>query len=524
MAKPIKRTAPKRAAGFKRNILVDEKEGKAKIAEQNEKIMTDLQKLTEKFSAQDDLSLPKEKIEEIAHESEVKAYNLLKFMENTEKAAKSNRTLHENKLQEEIADSDFLGITPVDIVKIVRLAYPNSVAQEMFDFWSMGSMKDSIYKLETEYGAVNQTDGGSADTTPRGATAGGVINETYNDGRYPSENEHFTVSGTTTSTDTYSDTLEYVPLVPFQVSVYLEGEQVAVDDGNGNLVGSGLTGTNTIDYTTGDFTVTFTGGTITTGDELIISYFRDSEKEDNFFRTGSVVLNLVEYAFRARPWPLAIEWTRMMELLMDSKLGMSGKDMLLTGSADAFRKSMDEYCIAKGIRASNWTSAVTFNADYGAVGSDSATEHAQGVLAKIIEAEYKTYDDLGRKADKSNLLVDSTTYAYLTKHKRFNAETPASSMGIHKVGSLDGRGVYVAPSSIISAPTGSGYVYIFGKGNDPMSTDAVVSVGTYKASISTNPVEFKNFNSEMGLAMVGDIKTNNRKFATAVEITNIANG
>ena len=54
-----------------------------------------------------------------------------------------------------------------------------------------------------------------------------------------------------------------------------------------------------------------------------------------------------------------------------------------------------------------------------------------------------------------------------------------------------------------------------------MSTDAVVSVGTYKASIVTNPIEFKNFNSEMGMGMLGDVKTNNRKFANAVQITNL---
>jgi hypothetical protein len=523
----------RKQGGFGRRMGLDESEAQARFAEfinvREEKVM----RLKERFEKNSDLMLDKGKLDEMFNDNHKKASNLVLFLEATEKDAftqpillenmkrydglkDAQKRMRESRLQEADVQltSGFLGITPQDIVKVARIGYPNSVAPDIFDFWGMTSMKDSIYKLETLYGSTN-----------RGATASGVIYETYNDGRYPSEFERQNV--TASATTTFSGTLSQAPIRPYHAYVYLDNVQVGTDDGAGHFVGSALnsSATNTINYNTGAFYLTFTS-TLSSASDIEIEYAYDSEQQSLFGNVGSVLLDLVTYDYRAIPFPLYIEWTRFTEELMESKLGLSAKDQLIAGAGDVFRKSMDEFTIAKGISATNWTTAETFDTDYTTAGDDSSIEHAQSVLQAIINAEYKTYNQLGRLADKTSLLCEYKAYSYLTKHRLFNSVAPASKIGVFKVGTLEGRDVYVLPPSlaIVNQPAASAntaMIYCMGKGNDQMNVDSVVSVGTWKASVTTNPVELKNFNSQMGLMFMGDVRKNNVYFATKVQLTNI---
>ncbi|MGD9678079.1 MAG: hypothetical protein AB7V16_06915, partial [Vulcanibacillus sp.] len=150
-----------------------------------------------------------------------------------------------------------------------------------------------------------------------------------------------------------------------------------------------------------------------------------------------------------------------------------------------------------------------------------STDHAQGILSAILAAEMKPYNTLGRQADVTNMVVDTAAFIYLTKHKQFQGATPGSKVGVYKAGELLGRGIYVAPPNIITPVANKGFAYIFGKSADGLSVDSPVSVGTWKANIVTDPVELKNFNSQMGMAAMMDMRTNNRNFANKVEITNL---
>jgi hypothetical protein len=477
-------------------------------------------RLKEKFEKASGLGFGKGKLDEMFEKNPHKAENLVLFLEATERSAMENtqlvdnmkkvQSLKESRLNEDLQTSSFLGVTPQDIVKVARIAYPNSVSPEMFDFWGMSSMKDSIYKLETTYGG----------TTMRGATGSSVIYENYNDGRYPSSYEEEVVS--VTATTAFTGTLDYYPLLPFQVQVFLNDAQVAIDNGSGVFTGTLLNSgaSNVVNYSTGVFTITFTSALAST-DSLIIRYAYNTEDSTLFSRLGSVLLNLVVYDYRAIPYPIAVEWTRFTEELMQSKLGMSAKESLIAGAADLFRKSLDEFCVDKAIKASNWTTATTFDTDFAAAGSDSSTAHAQGLLQAIMTAEGKTYTQLGREADKTNILVDKPALIYFTKHKMFNAINPSSKIGIYKAGELMGRDIYVAPPNVVGSESGKGKAYLFGKSNDTMNVDSVVSVGTWKAGLTTDPVELKNFNSQMGLAAYLDVRTNNRYFATKLELSNL---
>jgi hypothetical protein len=493
-----------------------------KLSERENKIL----KLKEKYSKSKGLALGKGKLEEMFEKDAKKAENLILFLENSEIQARRNPTIAQNVLQEQAIKSMTEGqmkeamqtggtmalMLPTDIVKISRIAYTNSIAQDIFDVWGMSSMKDSLYKLETTYGS-----------TARGATADTVTYENYGEGRYPSTFEQ----ESTTSADagiTWTATLQYAPLIPFKVSVFLDGTQVAVDNGAGVLVGTDLSTTtpSTINYKTGAVSIVFenavSGGASA---DVTVQYAYDFEDPALFNRTGSVLLNLVEYQYSAILYPLEVEWTRFSEDLMNSKLGLSAKDMLIVGAGDEFRKAFDERCIAKGIKASGWTNPITFDTDFATAGSDSSYAHAQSVTTAIVNAENLAYDAIGRLADETNIVCDSTSYAYLMQHNKFVGIKPTSKVGIFKVGDLDGRGVYMAPKTIIGNGTNEGKLYLFGKSTESKNVDAPVSIGTYGTGITTNPVELKNFNSQMGLGVYADSKINNKHFATVVTLENL---
>lgn len=493
-----------------------------KLSERQNKVL----KLKEKYSKSKGLAFGNGKLDEMFEKDAKRASNLLLFLENSEIQAKRNPTIAQNVLQEQAINSMNGGqlkeamqtggamqlMLPTDIVKISRIAYTNSVAQDIFDVWGMSSMKDSLYKLETTYGS-----------TARGATADAVTYENYGEGRYPSTFEQ----EATTSADagiTWTATLQYAPLIPFKVSVFLDGTQVAVDNGAGVLVGETLSTVtpSTINYTTGAVSIVFanavSGGASA---DVTVQYAYDFEDPSLFNRTGSVLLNLVEYQYSAILYPLEVEWTRFSEDLMNSKLGLSAKDMLIAGAGDEFRKAFDERCITKGIKASGWTTPVTFDTDFATAGADSSYAHAQSVLSAIIAGENLTYDAIGRLADTTSIVCDSVSYGYLTKHNKFTTVTPTSKVGIFKVGELDGRNVYMAPKTIINPATKQGKLYLFGKSVEAQNVDAPVSVGTYGTGITTNPVELKNFNSQMGLGVYADSRINNKHFATTVVLDNL---
>jgi hypothetical protein len=65
-------------------------------------------------------------------------------------------------------------------------------------------------------------------------------------------------------------------------------------------------------------------------------------------------------------------------------------------------------------------------------------------------------------------------------------------------------------------------MYLFGKSIESQNVDAPVSVGTFGTGITTNPVELKNFNSQMGLGIYADSRINNKHFATSVILKNLS--
>lgn len=477
-------------------------------------------KLVEKYSKVAGLGFKNGKLEEMMNKDADKTANLLFILENTEKQAYNNNTLLANlnkvRLQKENKVSESLQVggeaallLPSDIVKLSRIAYTNSVADELFDVWGMSSMKDSIWKLIKTTGQAE-----------RGVSAGSVIVETPTDGRYPTtiEQASMTLSGSDTTVTLLG------PAIPFRCTLLdSTGKVIGADDGFGALWAD-VSGTKTevgaINYATGVVTPNSDMPASTT-----MEYAADFENKTYMdAHTASTLIDLKEFPFVARLNPQIVEWTRYAEDMFQSKLGVSAKAELIAGAADEYRKDFDERAITQAIRATkSWASGVTYSADWKTQGGVSSYDFAQNVQQAFGKAEMLTYKALNRWADKTNYIVSADVYTYLTKNNRFHAVAPASKMGVCKVGEFEGgHGVYLAPDSLLGVSgTGAGKAYVIGKANEGMSTDAVVSVGTYGAQMVTPEMNYPNFHNAMGIGSYEDMKIMNAKFASVVNFTDL---
>lgn len=477
------------------------------IVEQEDAYMTDAEKLIESWEKKEGMGLGNGALASMVADNPYQAVALVKYLENTEKSLARLPIWRLNEYQQ----SSYMGITPQEIVKVFRFSYGNSIAPSLFNFWAMDSVKDTFYKIETKYG-----------TTDRGATSGQTIYENFNDGRYPTsyEQETFTGDG---STANFTGTLSVLPALAYQIRIFNDqtpgGAQIGGDDGNGtitSITGATLGFSGTINYTTGAYDITFDSAPAS-GAIYTIEYAFDAEDEDLFSEVGTVSLNLVAYDFRGVFSSLKAEWHRMTEEVSQSKLGRSARQDLLDGIADVMKKSYDEFYCTRAIKASQWASAITFDTNYSNNGADSFKANVEALPNSLEEARGVTYNALGRFASRTNLLVGYKAKAYMRNLDGYQVNSNRDEVGFFKDGSFQGYDVFVGPADVVSASD----IYLFGRGKDAMSTDAVMSVGVFKGDITSDELEYASFKNSVGFGNIGDWKITNRKMATKVTLENL---
>jgi len=448
--------------------------------------------LFEKWSSDPGVGVGMDKLME---KDEKKALGLSIMLENQER--------HLNKLTETQISNAF-STTPENVLRVVRLGYPNSVRGEIFHDYPMVTARDSIYYLSPVYTSA-----------ARGSTADDVTHESavY---RYASEVESDTL--------TTSDNLTYIgsdsgavanpPLRKFSVKIFVDNIPVGTDDGSENITGA-ITGyvisSGSIDYTTGDLSVTFASSQ--SGSTVTAEYNFDSEETTS--EIYSVELQLKDYQLRARPYPLYVSWSKMTELLLGTTLDIDAEEALLTGAADELKKSLDFEAVRMAYKYSQRNTASTFNSDFAAAGADSAVNHAQSLTKTITEMGQTIYSSLQR-GGVSHLVVGSDVYSYLTLHNKFTEDGAQPAVGIYRVGTLLGKPVYVAPSSIIPADEGIGIWR-----NPQETNDMSIVFGSLIPLYQTQTLEYKAMYKETGLAHFGDNKVLNANYIVPLEVDNL---
>lgn len=452
-------------------------------------------RLFEKWSKKDDIGKGMDKIME---QDEKKAHNLAIVLENQEN--------YLSKLTETQISNDFQ-TTPENVLRVVRLGYPNSVRGEIFFDYPMVTARDSIYYLSPVYSS-----------TDRGASAGNITHESSSY-RYATEIEEETIDVADGSTATFDSStfgeLSTTPIRPFTVKVLRGGVPVAVDDGSGNLVGDAIS-SGTVEYNSGEFDFTFTSNPAD-GTEIIVQYHFDSEDETlRDSEIKSVELQLTDYQMRARPYPLYVSWSKMAELLLGTTLDIDAEQSLIAGAGDELKKSLDYLAVKMGYRYSKGNSLVTFNADWSGAGSDSEKAHVQSVTKTIKQGANAIYNVINR-GGITNLVAGTDVVALLTLHDQFNADGAQPEVGIFRVGTLLGKPVYQAPNDVVPADE------MLGTWRNPNADGGDYSIvfGTLIPLYQTQTLEFKEGYSETGLFHFGDWKAIQKKYLIRFKFNNL---
>jgi hypothetical protein len=483
-----------------RQTRMTEAEMQQKIMEQEDSYMADAEKLIESWEKKEGMGLGNGVLADMVSDNPYKAVSLVKFLENTEQSFA--------RRLKEYQTSSYLGITPQEIVKVFRFAYGNSITPDLFNVWSMDSVKDTFYKIESKY-----------NSTKRGATADKVIYENFYDGRYPTSYDILELDGDGSTTE-FSGTLTVYPAKEYSFKIYDDqttGGYLGGDDGAGNITSLDDTFEGTIVYATGVYSITFDTAPAS-GATVYVEYAHDAENEDLFAQVGEVKLALVPYDFRGTFHSMKASWSRMAEEVSESKLGRSARQDILDSIADVVRKSYDEFTCTRAIRASQWATALTFDADFANAGADSEYAQTQALKRRIEDARGVTYGSLGRFPARTNLLVGYRAKAFMRGLNGYNVNTNKEEIGFFKDGDVDGYGVYVGPADVVPRDS----IFVIGRGKDAMSTDAVISLGIFKGDIRSDELEYASFKNEVGFGVIQDWKWNNKKMATRINVSNLA--
>ena len=298
----------------------------------------------------------------------------------------------------------------------------------------------------------------------------------------------------------------------------MNGYPVASDNGSGILVGSVLHATtpSTINYTSGAYSIVFATA-LTTADAFTLEYSHNSEVSSLYGEQGKVNVQLVPYDYRAKPYPIGFSWSHMSELLMNDQLGVDGQEVLISAGADELKKALDFQALGLGMQASRWTTAVEFDTDWAAAGSDSDFAHTQSVVKALRNASQKTYNAIMRGGEATSYVCGPKAATYLTGHKGYVADTSMPAVGAYKFGTLNGIPLYQVPSDVVA----TNEILCVYKNNKEESNDSAIVTGSYIPLYQTQVLEYSSFHSETAIAFFGDMRINEGRYVTKVKLENL---
>ena len=472
------------------------------------------------------------------------------FKKMEESTARNLAILLENqarlmsRLTEAQLASAFQGFTPENMLRLVRLAYPNSIRGKLFTEFAMETAHDSIKYIRPVY-TNSQTGGSMADHTFGDLNLDGAneftsadyrkaMYETTED-RYATELVNGAVSnlgaasqgagtdGTGTITfeggafgtggsnyiDGYAAVFwknEKNPLaIQARNGTWFYGNVVKEDATHYYKISSiGPNGTGVFDFTIQESADGSTGwaGPAADVSANILAFGRYNSDGDLLGTyLGEVELVMTDYQFRPRPLSLGVTWTKLTELVLDTSFGVSAEELLLDSAAQEIKKALDfravrfGYAHAKAHAAANM---VTFNAEAGTSTDDSYFHTAQLIKQSIARIGDLQLNAINR-GGVSRIVGGPAAVTYLALYKGFTTKGAQPAIGGHQVGELDGIPVFKVPSSIIP----DNELMTIWK-NDENEADVSIAFGTLLPFYSTGPIVRKNFYTEAGIARYED--------------------
>lgn len=449
-----------------------------------------------------------------------------------------NQTRAMSKMSEAQLSTAFGDFKPENMLRLIRLSYPNSVRGQIFTEFNLESTRDSIKyivptysdgmvsdKYAGEYSRYNDMDNPAAN---RFDTAD------YNTPMYESSESQFATEYVTVPTTNGS--IDTTNVEPFKSMGYVDGHSRFVLDGQVVAIQSG----SDLGFAPGwlyanlpmndgkqttDFEVTVEGSVFTLTDKNKLkdcssAKFVGAYNSENDFAgqyLGEVQLIMKDYKFNPRPISLGVTWTQLTEVTLDTSFGVSAEEMLLDSASQEIKKHLDFQSIktANVFQRASGNNTFTFDAAVGDSIDDSYRDTAQTITQALDGVVNEIYDKIMR-GGISAIVGGPAATSYLKLSNLWKDTGRQAAIGAYKLGELDGIPVYKVPSKVIP----NNELLTTWK-NDNAEGDVCMAIGTLIPFYSTGVLQRKLFYKESGIQRLEDTKVLQPGYLGRIQITGI---
>lgn len=449
-----------------------------------------------------------------------------------------------SKMTEAQLSTSFQGFTPENMLRLVRLAMPNTCRNKVFTEFAMESAKDSIKYIKPVYSkTVHDGDLHDKHTSNEAGAYGDASKyvDKYND----INEDDFQRALYENTEDRFTQELINIPgngqgvfTIPAKAApdgnpaVYaaklIKGYMKIYDGDETNPIAeenkrTGNFFVNTAKYPNAKIKVEEAAGAITItvegiDDKTNIKAFARFDLEDDFLgdNLGEIELVMSDYKFEPRPTTIGVTWSQLAEITLDASFGLSAQDMLVTYAGDAIRINLDlrSFKLAYGVARSNKDYVVEFDAAYGNGENIEGYFHTAQTFPSAVDTVTDIMVNDINRGGVSRMVAGFSAGSYLKLVKgTFSEKGRQSAKGIYQIGEFGGIPTFKAPSSII--PTNE--IMCVWK-DDENEGDVAIAFGTLVPFFNTGIIQRKNFYKEAGLATYGDWAVMNRRYLALIRI------
>jgi hypothetical protein len=395
-----------------------------------------------------------------------------------------------------------LGALNPRVLDVVRIFYPNQIAQDLVDIQPLNGQIGQIFTMKPRFG-------GPVAGVP-GVNVGNqmFLPSTYpTDNNYASETSYQQVGTGTGAVTTFTYALVPTPIRPSTVQI-TSGSVTATDDGNGNLTGTGVS-SGTVNYATGAVSITFATAP---ANLVAVQAQWNYSSEVGEFNIRTVEFDLTLTPVTAKIHPLQFKYSVAAGLAASAHLAIDVQDVLTNTAATYLKIERDNNIVSLINSNANADSTLNFNCDMTGKNYDKRSFYGE-IEIKLDEAMNNIQNAVGR-GGLDWILCGRNAYNVFAQSRTFKSEPVKAPIGSYRAGTLrDGT------ITVIKSLTMDPNAYTAGfKGY--MAGDAATVLAEWIPLYSTPLFQNPTLNNQGGMCSIYDLFVNNASYYRTGEISN----
>lgn len=392
---------------------------------------------------------------------------------------------------------------------------------------SPAAMVASIQPIDEETGTVWYKDVKAVDTagniTAGDSIASALSGQNVIPQNYASSKQSEVVGTGNDSTTVYGTTLAFLPIRPNTVSIVTTvgsggagGTITAVDDGNGNLIGVGITA-GTIVYATGVITALTYATAPTDGIDIVATYQQDLEGATDIRELN---YELVSKSVTAHPYALKGVIGLFKKFSMQKRFGISGEEEIALDLTNAINNEIfGELLLGISAAITSTSAGVTFDAAV----PDEISEYAHRKAMQFAHDEAE--GDLVQRAGRGSVsfvIAGMTAARYYKSLDGFTKLYDGNGIsGAHLYGTYDGIPIIRVPLGLAQGGMDPKVAYMGFKGNSPFEAAATIAPFMPLTVTGMLPLGPNPLTSQRAAAMMTGVEILVPNFLTKLTLTGI---